>query len=104
MLAVAIGGELDGEVLAEMNDWVRDELLEALEPAEVAQLAGQLDTDDAVAIIEDMEAEDQQAVLRELDPDDRAAIEEALSYPRNPPAASCGATSWPCPSIGMSGS
>jgi magnesium transporter len=81
MLAVAIGGELDGEVLAEMNDWVRDELLEALEPAEVAQLAGQLDTDDAVAIIEDMEAEDQQAVLRELDPDDRAAIEEALSYP-----------------------
>jgi magnesium transporter len=64
-----------------MNDWVRDELLEALEPAEVAQLAGQLDTDDAVAIIEDMEAEDQQAVLRELDPDDRAAIEEALSYP-----------------------
>jgi magnesium transporter len=44
MLAVAIGGELDGEVLAEMNDWVRDELLEALEPAEVAQLAGQLDT------------------------------------------------------------
>ncbi|HZG44863.1 MAG TPA: magnesium transporter [Allosphingosinicella sp.] len=81
LLAVAIGGELDGEVLAEMNDWVRDELLEALEPAEVAQLAGQLDTDDAVAIIEDMEAEDQQAVLRELDPDDRAAIEEALSYP-----------------------
>jgi magnesium transporter len=59
-----------------MNDWVRDELLEALEPAEVAQLAGQLDTDDAVAIIEDMEAEDQQAVLRELDPDDRAAIEK----------------------------
>jgi magnesium transporter len=80
-LAEAIGGELDGEVLAEMNDWVRDELLEALEPAEVAQLAGQLDTDDAVAIIEDMEAEDQQAVLRELDPDDRAAIEEALSFP-----------------------
>ena len=37
--------------------------------------ASDLDTDDAVAIIEDMEADEQQAVLRALDPDDRAAIE-----------------------------
>jgi len=80
-LAAVLAGALDGEVLAEMNDWVRDELLDALEPSEVAELAGQLDTDDAVAIIEDMEEEDQQAVLEKLDPDDRAAIEEALSYP-----------------------
>src|SRR3712207_9199770 len=54
-LAAALGSELDGEVLAEMNDWVRDALLDALEPGEVAELAGQLDTDDAVAIIEDLE-------------------------------------------------
>ncbi len=81
LLAASIGGELDGEVLAEMNDWVRDELLDALEPGEVAELAGQLDTDDAVAIIEDMEADEQRAVLAQLDPDDRAAIEEALSFP-----------------------
>ena len=64
-----------------MNDWVRDELIEALEPHEVAEIAGEMETDDAVAIIEDMEEEDQRAVLRALDPDDRAAIEEALSYP-----------------------
>ncbi len=64
-----------------MNDWVRDELIDALEPHEVAEIAGQLDTDDAVAIIEDMEEDDQRAVLRALDPDDRAAIEEALTYP-----------------------
>jgi magnesium transporter len=80
-LAAALAGLLDGDVLAEMNDWVRDELLEALEPHQVAEIAGELDTDDAVAIIEDMEEEDQRAVLRALDPDDRAAIEEALSYP-----------------------
>lgn len=80
-LAAALAGVLDGDVLAEMNDWVRDELLEALEPHEVAEIAGELDTDDAVAIIEDMEEADQRAVLRALDPDDRAAIEEALSYP-----------------------
>lgn len=80
-LAALVAGELDGEVLAEMNDWVRDELIDALEPGEVAELAGQLDTDDAVAIIEDLEADEQQAVLEAMEPDDRAAIEEALSYP-----------------------
>ena len=82
-LAAALAGLLDGDVLAEMNDWVRDELLDALEPHEVAEIAGELETDDAVAIIEDMEEEDQRAVLRALDPDDRAAIEEALSYPED---------------------
>ncbi|MGQ0558926.1 MAG: magnesium transporter [Sphingosinicella sp.] len=80
-LATALAGQLDGDVLAEMNEWVREELLEILEPHEVAEFAGELETDDAVAIIEDMEEEDQRAVLRALDPDDRAAIEEALSYP-----------------------
>ncbi|HET9428789.1 MAG TPA: magnesium transporter [Allosphingosinicella sp.] len=80
-LAKALSGILDGDVLAEMNDWVREELIDALEPHEVAEIAGELETDDAVAIIEDMEEEDQRAVLRALDPDDRAAIEEALSYP-----------------------
>ena len=80
-LAAALAGLLDGDVLAELNDWVREELLDALEPHQVAEFAGELETDDAVAIIEDMEEEDQRAVLRALDPDDRAAIEEALSYP-----------------------
>ncbi|MET0309742.1 MAG: magnesium transporter [Sphingomonas sp.] len=80
-LAAAIADLIDGDVLAEMNDWVREALVDALEPHQVADIAAELDTDDAVAIIEDMDAEDQREVLRALDPDDRAAIEEALSYP-----------------------
>ena len=80
-LASALAELLDGDVLAEMNDWVREELLDALQPHEVAEIATQLDTDDAVAIIEDMEEDEQRAVLRAMEPDDRAAIEEALSYP-----------------------
>ncbi|HEV2747831.1 MAG TPA: magnesium transporter [Allosphingosinicella sp.] len=80
-LASAVADLLDGDVFAEMNDWVREELIDALEPHEVAELAGELETDDAVAIIEDMEEDDQRAVLRALDPDDRAAIEEALTFP-----------------------
>jgi magnesium transporter len=80
-LATALAELLDGDVLAEMNDWVRDEVMRALNPSQVATLATELDTDDAVAIIEDMDEDDRRAVLRALDPDDRAAIEEALSYP-----------------------
>ena len=80
-LATALADLLDGDVLAEMNDWVRDKVMEALSTQQVAELAAELDTDDAVAIIEDMEPEDQRAVLHAMDADDRAAIEEALSYP-----------------------
>ncbi|MEO5866653.1 MAG: magnesium transporter, partial [Sphingomonas sp.] len=69
------------DVFAEMNDYVREDLIDALEPHEVADIAAELDTDDAVAIIEDMDADDQREVLRAMEPDDRAAIEEALSYP-----------------------
>ena len=82
-LAAALADLLDGDVLSEMNEWVREELIDELEPHEVAEIAGELETDDAVALIEDMEEEEQRAVLRALDPDDRAAIEEALSYPED---------------------
>ena len=80
-LAAAVADLLDADVFAEMNDWVREELIDALSPTQVAEIAGELDTDDAVAMIEDMEAEDQQAVLDAMEPDDRAAIEEALTFP-----------------------
>jgi magnesium transporter len=80
-IASAISDLLDADVFAEMNEWVREELIDALDPHEVAEIATQLDTDDAVAIIEELEEEDQRAVLRAMEPDDRAAIEEALSYP-----------------------
>ncbi len=80
-LARAVTDLLGGDVFAEMNDYVREDLIDALEPHQVADLASELDTDDAVAIIEDMDEDEQRAVLRALDPDDRAAIEEALSYP-----------------------
>lgn len=80
-LSDAIDDLIDGDVLAEMNDHVREELIDTYEPQEVAELAGEMDTDDAVAIIADMDEDDQRAVLRAMAPDDRAAIEQGLSYP-----------------------
>lgn len=80
-LVHAISDLMGGEVLAELNDHVRELLVESLPLDEIADLAEQMETDDAVALIEDLDEEDQQAVLAELDPEDRAAIESALAYP-----------------------
>jgi len=82
-LASALGDKLDAEVFAEMNEWVKSELLDRLDAGQVAEVVQALDTDDAVAIIEDMDAGDARDVLRAMDPADRAAIEEALSYPED---------------------
>lgn len=80
-LAAAITDLLTGEVIAELNDYVREDMMEALPHEAVAEIAEQLDTDDAVQLIEDLEPEDQAAILAEMEPEDRAAIETALSYP-----------------------
>jgi magnesium transporter len=80
-LVKALAGIISPDVLAEMNDYVREGLLDEMEPQQVADIAGQLDTDDAVALIEDLDRDEQQAVLERMEPDDRAAVEEALSYP-----------------------
>jgi len=80
-LAKAISDLMSGEVFAELNDHVRELLVESLPAGAVADIAEQLDTDDAVAMLEDLDEDDQQAVLAEMEPEDRAAIETALSYP-----------------------
>lgn len=80
-LAKAISDLMGSEVFAELNDHVRELLVESLSHGEVADIAEQLDTDDAVAMLEDLDLDDQQAVLAEMEPEDRAAIESALSYP-----------------------
>lgn len=80
-LAAAITDLMGSEVFAELNDHVRELLVEDLPAEAVAEIAEQLDTDDAVAMLEDLDEDDQQAVLAEMEPEDRAAIESALSYP-----------------------
>jgi magnesium transporter len=79
-LIAALAGMVDADVYAELNEHVREDMIDEMEPQQVADLAAQLDTDDAVAIIEDLEEDEQRAVLRAMEPDDRAAVEEALTY------------------------
>ena len=80
-LSKAITDLMGGGVFAELNDHVRELLVESLPAGEVADIAEQLDTDDAVAMLEDLDEDDQQAVLAQMEPEDRAAIETALAFP-----------------------
>ncbi|MDF1833733.1 MAG: magnesium transporter [Alteraurantiacibacter sp. bin_em_oilr2.035] len=80
-LASAITDLMSGEVIAELNDYVREDMIEALPPEAVADIVGQLETDDAVQLIEDLDIPDQLAILAEIEPGGRAAIENALAYP-----------------------
>jgi magnesium transporter len=80
-LVAALAEIVDADVYAELNEHVREALVEEMEPAKLAELAGELETDDAVALIEDLDREDRAAVLEAMEPDDRAAVEEALAYP-----------------------
>ncbi len=79
--ATAITDLMSAEVIAELNDHVRELMMEALEPADVATITEQLETDDAVQLLEDLDEDDRDAIIAELEPETQAAVESALSYP-----------------------
>ncbi len=74
---------LDPETLAHLDEVVLEDVLDAMEPAEVAAAITELDTDDAVDVIEDLPAEDQRQILANLSPSDRALLAEALTFPED---------------------
>lgn len=76
-----VWSDMDKEVLAELEEGVRDDVLSILEPVQVAEALRDLDSDDAVYLVEDLSPEDQREVLAALDPADRSVIEQSLTYP-----------------------
>ncbi len=76
-------GALDPDVLAELDDAVREEVMEHLSPKEIAEAVSELETDDAVQIIEDLDRETQKEILAQVEPAERAEIEENLAYPED---------------------
>lgn len=83
IVAELFKGEIDPEVLAELEGVARDEVLDVMEPEAVADAVSELETDDAVELLEEMDVEDQQEVLGKIDAEERAAIEEGLAYPED---------------------
>lgn len=80
-LIAMLGGSLDPEVLHELEGLAQDEIYETIPNKQIAQAVSDMDTDDAIYVLEELDEDDQQEILKTLQADDRAAIEEGLSYP-----------------------
>lgn len=79
----AFGGQLDPEMLIDLDETVRDEIIALMEPGEVAAAISELDTDDAVYLLEDLEPEEREAVLEGVPQEERVAVEKSLNYPED---------------------
>jgi magnesium transporter len=77
------GADFHFSALNEVDDSVRDEILEELEPAIVAEGVRELESDDAVELLEGLDEADQEEILEKLPATERDAIERRLLYPEN---------------------
>lgn len=75
------GRELDGEILSEIDDGIREEVIALMRPEVLAEAVRDLESDDVVDLIEDLEEGAQEAILASLEDADRVAVEQSLSYP-----------------------
>lgn len=76
-----LGDRFDFAALTEVDEGIRDQLLEALPAQTVAEGVAELDSDDAVYILEDLEPEDRAEILDQLSAADRVALSRNLDYP-----------------------
>jgi magnesium transporter len=77
------GTDFDFSALNEVDDTVREEILEELEPETVAEGVRELESDDAVELLEGLDEEDQEEILEKLPPSERDVLERSLEYPEN---------------------
>ncbi|WP_116083704.1 magnesium transporter [Tropicimonas sp. IMCC34011] len=75
------GGRLDGAVLSELDESLREEVIHLLPPDVLSEAVRELDSDDVVDLVEDLEGEQKDMILEALSASSRAAVEQALTYP-----------------------
>ena len=72
--------ELLAATLPELDDGIREEVLERVPHLTLAEALQELDSDDAAAVVEDLEDDRRERVLAAMPELDRAAIESSLGY------------------------
>src|SRR6266700_1170071 len=77
------GTDFDFSALNEVDETVREEILEELEPETVAEGVRELESDDAVELLESLDEAEQEEILDKLPPSERDALERSLDYPEN---------------------
>lgn len=82
-LVELLGRDFDFSALTEVDDTVREEILDELPAQTVAEGVRDLDTDDAVAILEDLPKAEQAEILEQLPVPERIALARGLDYPED---------------------
>ncbi|MEP3347922.1 MAG: magnesium transporter [Litoreibacter sp.] len=72
---------IDGEVLSELDENLREEVIGYLPKGVLSEAVREMESDDVVDLVEDLEDDQQEMILGALKEVDRVAVEQALSYP-----------------------
>ncbi|AXS42605.1 magnesium transporter [Breoghania sp. L-A4] len=78
-----MGDDFDYAVLTEIDDSVRARLLEEMPTADLAEGIGDLESDDAVYILEDLEEDAQEEILGQMPQAEQMSLRRALDYPED---------------------
>ena len=78
-----LGDSLDAETLIYLDENTRDEIVDVMGMEALARQLPDLETDDAVNIIEELEQDEIDDVLAALPAEDRVLVEEGLAYPED---------------------
>jgi magnesium transporter len=73
--------EFEGEILSEIDESIREEVIEVLPPEVLAEAVRELDSDDLVDILEDLGQSGRDFILHSLESEDRAAVQSAMARP-----------------------
>ena len=79
----ALGQDLDPEVLAWVDPKTREDLIGQLGLSATAEALTEMDSDDAVAVLEDLDDADQQHILSSVPNINRIVFEQGLSFPEH---------------------
>ena len=77
------GEDFDASVLPEVEEGVRDDLLEFLPDTILNEAVKELETDDLVYVVEDMDEPEKEKLLDALDEADRIAVLSSLQFPED---------------------
>ncbi len=80
-LVELLGIDFDFTALTEVDDTVREEILEELNPQTVAEGVRDIESDDAVTILADLPREERTEILGHLPAEERIALARSLDYP-----------------------
>jgi len=83
LLIAIIRHQFEPETLSYLDDTVREEVLELLGPREVAAAVAELDSDDALDLLEDLDEESKRRILDNIPAEERAILEQGLTYPED---------------------